>query len=137
VHDYQPFTIIGFHSCDRKVGLKVLNGDDDLLSSQNSWDWLGEGIYFWEQDPLRALQYAEESARRKQFNKTPIITPFVLGAIIDLGNCLNLVESGSLQILSQAHWFRSLSARKDGSAARCVRSIYWLSQVRHSRFLAR
>jgi len=103
VHDYQPFTVVGFHSCDRKVGLKVLNGDEDLLPSQNSWDWLGEGIYFWEQNPLRALEYAEESARRKQFNKIPVSTPFVLGAMIDLGNCLNLVESGSLQILSQAH----------------------------------
>jgi hypothetical protein len=103
VHDYQPFTVIGFHSCDKEVGLKVLNGEDELLPSQNAWDWLGEGVYFWEQNPLRALEYAEASAKRTQFNKVPIKTPFVLGAIIDLGNCLNLVESGSLEILSQAY----------------------------------
>jgi len=97
MHDYQPFSVIGFHSCDKDVGLRVLNGHDELLPSQNSWDWLGEGIYFWEQNPLRALEYAIENAERRQFNKTPISAPFVLGAIIDLGNCLNLVESGSLK----------------------------------------
>lgn len=99
MHDYQPFSIIGFHSCDKEVGLRVLNGEDELLPSQNAWDWLGEGVYFWEQNPLRALEYADASARRTQFNKVPIKEPFVLGAIVDLGNCLNLVESGSLEIL--------------------------------------
>jgi hypothetical protein len=103
MHDYQPFSIIGFHSCDREVGIKVLNGTDDLRPSKNAWDWLGEGIYFWEQNPMRALQYAEDNARGNQFNKIPIKIPFVLGAIIDLGNCLNLVESSSIEILSQAY----------------------------------
>jgi len=60
---HQPFTVIGFHSCDKEVGIKVLNGNDELLPSKNSWDWLGEGIYFWEQNPIRALEYAEESAQ--------------------------------------------------------------------------
>ncbi|MBC7553853.1 MAG: hypothetical protein H7257_07725 [Taibaiella sp.] len=103
MHDYQPFSVIGFHSCDKAVGMRVLIGQDELLPSQNSWDWLGEGIYFWEQNPLRAVEYAVESAQRKQFNKKPIEIPFVIGAIIDLGNCLNLTESGSLKILSTAY----------------------------------
>src|ERR1700722_19160019 len=103
MHDYQPFSVIGFHSCDKEVGLRVLNGHDELLPSQNAWDWLGSGIYFWEQNPLRALEYAVESAERKQFNKKPISTPFVLGAIIDLGNCLDLVESSSLAILTKSY----------------------------------
>ena len=99
----QPFTVTGFYSCDREVGIRVLNGQDDLKASNNPWDWLANGIYFWEQNPLRALEYAEESSKRKQFNKIPITTPFVLGANIDLGNCLNLVESQSLQILASAY----------------------------------
>lgn len=36
-------------------------------------------------------------------NKKPAETPFVIGAIIELGNCLNLVESDSLAILSEAY----------------------------------
>ena len=100
---HHPFTVTGFHSCDKDIGLKVLNGDDDLRSSNNSWDWLAGGIYFWEQNPLRALEYAEESAKGLQFNRVPITTPFVLGSIIELGNCLNLVETQSLQILRTAY----------------------------------
>jgi hypothetical protein len=100
---YYPHSIIGFHSCDKEVGLKVLNGKADLFSSKNKWDWLGEGIYFWEQNPGRALEYGTESSEKKQFNKKPIKTPFVLGAIIDLGTCLNLVEKESLSILTESH----------------------------------
>ena len=100
---HQPFQITGFHSCDRDIGLKVLNGVIDLKPSTNSWDWLGQGIYFWEQNPKRALEYAKESSQKIQFNKIPIKTPFVLGAIIELGNCLNLIEPESLSILKEAY----------------------------------
>lgn len=99
----RPFQVMGFHSCDREVGLKVLNGKAQLKPSTNIWDWLGDGIYFWEQNPERALQYAIESSKNLQFNKTPIKTPFVIGAIIELGNCLNLVEPESLLILKKAY----------------------------------
>lgn len=72
---HQPFQITAFHSCDKEVGLKVLNGDMSLLPSNNSWDWLGRGVYFWEQNPGRALEYAIECAQGKQKNKTPIKRP--------------------------------------------------------------
>jgi hypothetical protein len=88
---HQPFQITGFHSCDREVGLRVLNGKDQLILSDNAWDWLGSGIYFWEQNPARALEYAIDSAEGRQKNKVAIKTPFVIGAIIELGNCLNLL----------------------------------------------
>jgi len=100
---HQPFQVIGYHSCDMEIGLKVLNGQAELMPSNNDWDWLGEGVYFWEQNPQRALEYAEEFANGHQFNKKKIKTPFVLGAIIQLGNCLNLVESHSLSILESAY----------------------------------
>jgi len=100
---HQPFQVTGFHSCDREIGLRVLNGDADLKPSNNSWDWLAHGIYFWEQNPERALEYAIESAEGKQFNKVRIKTPFMIGATIELGNCLNLVEPRSLSILTEAY----------------------------------
>ncbi len=99
---------MGFHTCDKKVGLHVLNGEDSLLPSQNKWDWLGDGIYFWEEDPVRAWEYALESSQNKQFNKIRIKEPSVLGAIIDLGNCLNLVVRESLKILATS--FESLES---------------------------
>ena len=101
--DFHTNSIIGFHSCDKQVGLRVLNGEDKLNPSTNNWDWLGWGVYFWEQDPLRALEYATECANQKQFNRVRIRTPFVIGALIDLKNCLNLVESSSLKVLGPAY----------------------------------
>lgn len=100
---HQPFQITGYHSCDKEIGLKVLNGEADLRPSNNDWDWLGEGIYFWEQDPKRALDYAIEVAYGRQFNKKKIKTPFIVGTVIELGNCLNLVETHSLSILEEAY----------------------------------
>lgn len=99
---HHPHQIIGFHSCDRKVGLSILNGNDALRSSLNLWDWLGGGIYFWEQNPGRALEYAIECADKSQKFNGDINNPFVLGSVINLGNCLNLVEAKSIPIIKAA-----------------------------------
>lgn len=95
--------IMGYHSCDKELGMRLVNGKDELLPSTNAWDWLGKGIYFWENDPARALQYATENAAGIQKNRKAAKTPFVIGAVIDLGKCLNLVEIEALEILSEAH----------------------------------
>ena len=39
----------------------------------------------------------------RQKNKTPIKTPFVIGAIIELGNCLNMLEPVSIDVVRKAH----------------------------------
>lgn len=101
--DFQSFDALAFHSCDRELGLRIVNGNDELRPSNNEWDWLGPGIYFWEQDPARALEYATDAAEGKQKNKKAPETPFVVGAVVQLGNCLNLVESTALDILSAAY----------------------------------
>ena len=100
---HQPFEVIAFHSCDRELGMRLLNGSDELRPSNNSWDWLGPGIYFWEQNPYRGLTYAEEAARLHQKFSGKIKTPFVIGAIIELGKCLNLTEPYSIGIVKRAH----------------------------------
>jgi hypothetical protein len=111
---HQPFQITGFHSCDRELGLRLLNGSDQLRPSDNPWDWLGPGIYFWEQNPYRALEYAKEAAQQKQKFSGKITTPFVVGAIIELGNCLNLVEPNSISIVKEAYTNLLKMARDSG-----------------------
>jgi len=98
-----PSFVLGFHGCDRSVGMKVLTGQQDLNASTNTWDWLGSGVYFWEHDPDLAMAYAHDVANRKQFAKGSISEPFVLGAVIDLGNCLNTSTSGGIEILRNGH----------------------------------
>ena len=100
---HQPFQITGFHSCEREIGLNILNGKYGLKQSENQWDWFGSGVYFWEQNPSRALEYAVDCADGNQKFNGNIKTPFVIGAIIELGNCLNLLEPNSIVILKKAY----------------------------------
>ncbi len=99
----QPFQVECFYSCDKKLAMDVLTGKKDLKKSTNLWDWLGNGVYFWEQNPSRAWEYASENSKGDQFNKTKIETPFVLGAIVELGICLNLIDQDGIQIVEEAY----------------------------------
>ncbi len=71
--------IYGFHGIDKEIAFKILNQDVNFKLSKNDYDWLGKGIYFWENNYERAVQYAEEDSKRKN---SKIKTPFVLGAVI-------------------------------------------------------
>lgn len=88
--------MIGFHGCDQSVVEKVVSGKEDLLASTNDYDWLGNGIYFWENNQARALQWAQELAKRKN---SSVHHPAVVGAVIDLGYCFDLTDSLCLEEL--------------------------------------
>ena len=92
--------VIGFHGCDQSIAQKVVTGEESLLASTNDYDWLGNGIYFWENNEARALQWAQELSKRKN---TSIKNPAVIGAVIDLGYCLDLTDSTYLGELRRAY----------------------------------
>lgn len=92
--------VIGFHGCDQSVVEKVVAGRENLLASKNDYDWLGNGIYFWENNESRALQWAEELAKRR---RSSVKKPAVIGAIIDLGYCLDLTDSLCLEELRKGY----------------------------------
>ena len=50
-----PNLVIAFHGCDEETFEKVLYHHEDLKPSNNSYDWLGNGIYFWEDSVDRKL----------------------------------------------------------------------------------
>lgn len=96
-----PSFILGFHGCDREIGEAVLAGEQ-IAPSVNDYDWLGEGAYFWENSPERALSYAELIKKYKR-GAGSIKHPYVVGAVINLGLCLNLSEEGALLELGEAY----------------------------------
>ena len=87
MHRLSSSFVLGYHGCDREVAEKILAGDE-FTASQNEYDWLGWGIYFWEANPLRGMEFANEWAGRGK-----IKDPYVIGAVIDLGFCLDLTTS--------------------------------------------
>ena len=101
MYESTPQLVFGFHACDSSVGERVLAGKAELLPGKNAYDWLGFGNYFWESNVHRAKQYAKWLSRR---TKPPHISnPFVLGAIIDLGHCMNLLDGEYLKLLKSGH----------------------------------
>jgi len=98
-----PAFVLGFHGCDRTVAEKVVSGKERLKQSKNDYDGLGNGIYFWENSPARAIEYAKLLHSNPARSKTPIKEPSVIGAVIDLGNCLNMLDANSIQILKESY----------------------------------
>lgn len=99
MYQKQSGLVLGFHGCDTKVQQSVLHSaTQHLKSSINNYDWLGNGIYFWENSPARALQFAQE----KRVRDKTIKTPAVLGAVIDLGKCLDLLDAENTILLKKA-----------------------------------
>jgi hypothetical protein len=85
-----------------------------MIQSENDYDWLGHGYYFWEYNDQRALRFAEEYKGKVRKNKVTIETPAVLGAILDLGVCLDLLDSKNIEALKLA--YEVLTAELGGTA---------------------
>jgi hypothetical protein len=98
-----PNFILGYHGCDRTIAEKVFAGKAILTSSHNDYDWLGDGIYFWEYNAQRAFEYGAEIARHPRHTGQKIKAPTVIGAIINLGSCLNLLDSRFIGMVKQAY----------------------------------
>lgn len=90
--------MIGFHGCDANVASAVIEKGLPLRPSEETYDWLGSGIYFWEHGPDRALEWAKDKHRRGAIEK-----PAVVGALIQLGNCFDLLDTHYTRILGPAY----------------------------------
>jgi|WetSurMetagenome_2_1015567.scaffolds.fasta_scaffold155251_3 hypothetical protein len=99
LYSKRPTFILGFHGCDKSVAEMVVNGKGNLKPSMNEYDWLGHGIYFWENNIQRAWEFAEEVKKRTG----KIEEPAVIGAILDLGFCMDLTDSEHLEELSKVY----------------------------------
>ncbi len=82
-----PRTVFAYHGCDVAAAERVLLGEK-FKRSENSYDWLGAGIYFWEYGPNRAFRWAENQKRRGKIKH-----PAVVGAIIALDRCFDLLDT--------------------------------------------
>jgi hypothetical protein len=108
-----PSVVLGYHGCDQDVAESILAGKEEVRSSTNTYDWLGSGAYFWENNPARALSWVKLFAKS---NSKKIQTPAVIGAIIDPGNCLDLAEESSLELVKAAFEGYRILSESSGEA---------------------
>lgn len=89
-----PAYILGFHGCNKDTFNEVIYNRKMLKKSNKAYDWLGSGIYFWENSYSRAVDWAKEHYEKDGT---------VIGAIIDLGYCLDLTDYRSTSILKNGY----------------------------------
>lgn len=86
--------ILGFHGCEKSEQEKLLSDSAYIRSSKEDYDWLGHGMYFWENNPMRGQLWAEQKMKSGTLKD-----PAVIGAVIDLGRCFDLLESKNIEFL--------------------------------------
>lgn len=107
--------VLGYHGCDLDLARQVVLDETGLTFSRNRYDWLGEGIYFWEADPRRAWEWADEREAAGKIGAAGVI-----GAAIDLGNCLDLLARENIELVAAA--YDSLQQLKRRSGERLPRN---------------
>lgn len=80
--------LLGFHGCDEETCHRLINSPNEFYFKKNPYDWLGHGMYFWENNEKRAWQWAHEKHKQGKINQ-----PAVLGAVINPGHCCNFLDS--------------------------------------------
>ncbi|MES2388728.1 MAG: hypothetical protein V4543_12070 [Bacteroidota bacterium] len=107
MYDFRPNLVIGFHGCDESVKSELINSSGKIRKSINPYDWLGHGMYFWENNFERALQFAGEKESRGEIHK-----PAVVGAVLQLGYCCDFLDTKFIELLRKYY----LSMAKDFEA---------------------
>lgn len=78
-------TVLGYHGTTLSKATDILaNG---WIPSSNPWDWLGDGIYAWENDPKRAWDWAQQITRDSPDDEAAIIE-----LTVNLSGCLDLTQ---------------------------------------------
>lgn len=102
MHRLSAGFVLGYHGCYKDVGERILKGDS-FQPSKNDYDWLGHGIYFWEANPNRGIEFIREKSARDKKAGRRTGKPFVVGAVLDLGNCLDMTTSAGVEAARAAH----------------------------------
>ena len=86
---------LGYHGTTLEAAEKIVT--DGFRPSSNPWEWLGHGIYFWQDAPNRARDWAKEWHASKGYNG-PIA---VVAAQIDLHNFVDLLDQVDMELVSE------------------------------------
>jgi hypothetical protein len=98
-------TVVAFHGT-RKATADNLVAGVPFGQSENDDDWLGHGIYFWEYAPQQAWWWAERRYGEQD--------AAVVGALVRLGRCIDLLDPNNAELLVKAHGDLELALKSVG-----------------------
>lgn len=99
MYSRRPNLVIGFHGCDKSIRDTLVRNPQIIKISEKPHDWLGHGIYFWENNLARAREWAIQKAKQGRIKE-----PAVVGAVIDLGYCCDFLDSGHIELLKNYYY---------------------------------
>lgn len=102
MYDQKSSLVIGFHGCEAAVRDELLSHPEIIKFSKKPFDWLGHGIYFWENNIERAWQWAMDKKARGAIEE-----PAVIGAVLQLGHCCDFLERKYINLLTNCYAFMS------------------------------
>jgi hypothetical protein len=108
MYQVRPNLVIGFHGCDEATCNTLLNHPNRIKISRERFDWLGNGMYFWENNYQRAVDWGEEKYKRGKITK-----PAVIGAVIDLGYCCDFLNTEHIRLFKHSYE-KLVKALKEG-----------------------
>jgi len=94
VFDYSDYhrTVIGFHGTTTELADGLVAGKPFADSNKDD-EWFGKGVYFWEYAPKQAWWWAKTHKNYPE--------PAVVGAVIRLGNCFDLLDPVNVAALKK------------------------------------
>jgi hypothetical protein len=118
--DQPDLVMFGFHGTRADIARKILD-EQHMIPSDHEYEWLGRGVYFWEDDPVRALQWAKDNF--------PGVEVSVIQARIRRGVCLNELTEAHRAIVKKAEELLLKEVAREGRSV----STNPLSSSRPSR----
>jgi hypothetical protein len=100
------FSVYGYHGTSRENAESILR--NGFRSSNSGGDWLGAGVYFWQDAPKRALEWAKE-----KHPESPVV---VIRSSIRF-------EEGKTMDLLDTDWFPTLIKAYDEFLLQFNRSV--------------
>jgi hypothetical protein len=98
------FSVYGYHGTSRSSAKSILENGFNL--SNKGGDWLGPGVYFWQDAPQRALDWA-----RKFHPEDPVV----------IRSSISFEEDKTMDLLD-TRWFSFLGDRYQGFVNKCLES---------------
>jgi hypothetical protein len=109
MYNTRPGLLIGFHGCDKTRQQELLVNAASMPVSEKPFDWLGHGMYFWENNAERALDWAKAKERSGGIKEAAVI-----GAVIDLGHCCDLLDAAFIKMVALYYDLMKIELKKLG-----------------------
>lgn len=88
----QTIRLCGYHGTSAEAATAIIRRG--FRMSSNGYDWLGLGVYFWQNAPVRAWQWATQNHPTN---------PAVIRSSIRLEDCVDLLDIGWVPIIKEVY----------------------------------